>query len=128
MGLPGPIRHLIYNMLDCIHGDLGGEECYTKLSDVTFDLHLMQSKPSKFLRDLDMDRLSLEGLQLDENAISRNDELESIKSCYRQRVLGLCELAIIKGESDSGKSYLAQRVGEFITGEGVFSSQGNSIR
>lgn len=118
MDLPGPICHLIFNMLDCIYGDLGGDECYVKLTDVMFDLQLMRDKPEKFMRDLDMDKLSLSGLQLDENAIPREAELECIKGCYRRRVLGSSELALIKGESGSGKSWLAQKVGKFITNEG----------
>lgn len=44
MDLPRPICYLIFNMLDCIYGDLGGDECYSELADVLFDLQLMQKK------------------------------------------------------------------------------------
>jgi hypothetical protein len=119
MDLPRPICYLIFNMLDCIYGDLGGDACYSELADVLFDLQLMQEKPAKFMRNLDMDKLSISGLHLDENAIPRNAEFECIKACYRRRVLGSYELALIRGESGSGKSWLAEKkVGKFITDEG----------
>lgn len=118
IGLPGPLCYLIFNMLDTIYGCMGGDECYTKLADVNFDLQLMQSKPEKFLRDLDMDKLSLSGLQLNDNAIPRDTEFECIKGCYRRRVLGSCEFAVIKGESGSGKSWLSQRFARHIVAEG----------
>jgi predicted ATPase len=38
-------------------------------------------------------------------------------------VAGSCEIAVIEGESGSGKSWLAQRLGSFITEDGgVFLS------
>eukprot|EP00804_Cyclotella_cryptica_P014201 CCRYP_005628-RA/>CCRYP_005628-RA protein AED:0.02 eAED:0.02 QI:105/1/1/1/1/1/2/1150/1171 len=118
MGLPGPLCNLIFNMLDCIYGDFSGDESSTKMSDFTSDLQLMIEKPAKFLRDLDLEKLTLSGLELNESFLSREDELESIKSCYHRCVSESYELAIITGDSGTGKSWLANRVGAFVTAHG----------
>ncbi|KAL7485069.1 hypothetical protein ACHAW6_010670, partial [Cyclotella cf. meneghiniana] len=75
-------------------------------------------KPSKFLLDLDFEKLSLSGLPLNESLFYRQQEFESIQSCYRRSVSGFCEPAIISGESGTGKSWLAQRIGNFIVAQG----------
>eukprot|EP00804_Cyclotella_cryptica_P015019 CCRYP_000618-RB/>CCRYP_000618-RB protein AED:0.01 eAED:0.01 QI:822/1/1/1/0/0.5/2/1351/774 len=118
MGLPGSICSLIFNMLDSIYGDFSGNDCYTKMADVTSDLQLMIDKPDKFLRNLDLEKLSLSGLEWTETLFLRDDELASIQSCYRRSIAESCELAIIKGESGTGKSWLAQRAGRFILAQG----------
>ena len=121
MGIPGPICHLIFNMLDSVYGDLSGEESYNEMSDVKFDLQLMLRKP-KFLRGLDMNELSSSScLQFYSNSVLREEELQVIKSCYQRCQSGSSEIAIIKGESGSGKTWLAHRVGSFIVvGGGLF--------
>ncbi|KAL3805300.1 hypothetical protein HJC23_009007 [Cyclotella cryptica] len=118
IGLPGPLCNLIFNMIDCIDGDFSRDECYTKIADIASDLQLMLDKPSKFLQDLDLEKLSLSGLQLSESVLSRQEEFESIQSCYRRSISGSCELAIISGESGTGKSWLAQRVGTYLSEQG----------
>eukprot|EP00804_Cyclotella_cryptica_P027949 CCRYP_003834-RA/>CCRYP_003834-RA protein AED:0.03 eAED:0.03 QI:51/1/1/1/0.66/0.5/4/541/1215 len=118
MGLPGPLCNLILNMLDCVYGDFSGTECYTKMVDVISDLNLMKDKPDKFLRDLDLEILSMRGLDLGDTVFSREDKLASIEACYRRSVSESYELAIITGESGTGKSWLARRVGTFVAGQG----------
>jgi hypothetical protein len=118
IGLPGPVCNLIFNMLDCIHGEFSGNGCYTRMTDVTSDLQLMMNKPDKFLRDLDLETLSVSGLELNETVFFREDELTSIQTCYQRSVAESCELAIITGESGTGKSWLARRVGRFIVAQG----------
>ncbi|KAL7490060.1 hypothetical protein ACHAW6_015800 [Cyclotella cf. meneghiniana] len=49
---------------------------------------------------------------------SAEDELASIQTCYQRSVTESCELAIITGESGTGKSWLARRVGGFIAAQG----------
>ena len=59
MGITGPICNLIFNMLDSVYGDLSGNESYTNMAQVAYDLQLLMiDKPSKFLRGLDMDKVS----------------------------------------------------------------------
>ncbi|KAL7483730.1 hypothetical protein ACHAW6_009383 [Cyclotella cf. meneghiniana] len=118
MGLPGPLCQLILNMLDCVYGDFRGDESYTNIDDVASDLRWMMDKPDKFLRDLDLEKLSVSGLEWNDCILPRDDELASITSCYHRCLSESYELAIIAGESGTGKSSLAQRVGEFIVARG----------
>ena len=118
MGITGPICQLIFNMLASVYGDLSGNETYISMADVASDLQLMIDKPSKFLQGLDMDKLSESGLPINELDIPREEEFETIKSCYNRCMLESCEVAIIKGESGTGKSWLAYRVGRHIISEG----------
>ncbi|KAL3798700.1 hypothetical protein HJC23_004451 [Cyclotella cryptica] len=118
IGLSGRLCDLIFNMLDCIHGDFSGDECYTKIADIVSDLQLMIDKPSKFLRDPDLEKLSSSGLQLNGSLFSRQDEFETIQSCYRRSISGSCEVVIISGESGTGKSWLAHRVGNSLAAQG----------
>jgi hypothetical protein len=37
MGLPCQLCDLVYNMLDCVNGDLGGDNAFSRISDVTLD-------------------------------------------------------------------------------------------
>lgn len=117
-GVPGPLCHLVYYMLDCVYGDLSGDECYAKLNDVSFDLHLMMKKPLQFIRDLDIDKLSSSGLHLNKITIPRDDELQTILSCYRKSLSHSCEVAIVKGESGIGKSWLSAKIGRNIIKNG----------
>jgi hypothetical protein len=121
-GLTGPLCELIFNMLDTVHGDSQGKDCYSQMSDITADLGLMLSEPAKFLHGIDTTTMC-SGLQLNEMDISREDEFQSIKSCYHRCVAGSSEIVVVEGESGSGKSWLAQRLGSFIIAEGgVFLS------
>eukprot|EP00956_Cyclotella_meneghiniana_P001108 scaffold1292_cov71-Cyclotella_meneghiniana.AAC.8 len=118
MGITGPICDLIFNMLDSVHGYLSGNESYTNMAQVAYDLQLMIDKPSKFQRGLDMDKVSVSGLPINDIDIPREEEFEAIKSCYNRSISGLCEIAIIRGESGTGKSWLAYRVGKFAISSG----------
>eukprot|EP00986_Skeletonema_menzelii_P003124 scaffold916_cov129-Skeletonema_menzelii.AAC.3 len=66
-GVPGPLCDLIANMLDAAdavgNARLGREDVYRDVSDVRDDLQLMLEKPSIYLYDQDMRRLSTTGLQ-----------------------------------------------------------------
>jgi hypothetical protein len=110
---------LILNMLDCVCGVFAGTDSYSQLREVQFDLRLMLDKP-KILQGLNMDALSpqSQGSQLDEICIAREQEVESILSCYRRCMSGSFEIAIVKGSSGAGKSYLARLVGKSIAAEG----------
>eukprot|EP00956_Cyclotella_meneghiniana_P001105 scaffold1292_cov71-Cyclotella_meneghiniana.AAC.5 len=66
IGITGPICNLIFNMLDSVYGDLSGNESYTNMAQVAYDLQLMSDKPSKFLRGLDMDKVSVSGLPIND--------------------------------------------------------------
>jgi hypothetical protein len=117
IGVPGPICSLIFNMLDCVYGDMSGKECYQQIRDVASDLRLMHNKP-KYLQELNVGQLALVGLQSNDIAIPREDELMDILSCYRRCVSGSREIAMIVGESGNGKTFLAERVGESIKAQG----------
>eukprot|EP00956_Cyclotella_meneghiniana_P008825 scaffold12097_cov28-Cyclotella_meneghiniana.AAC.3 len=118
MGITGPICNLILNMLDSVYGDLCGDESYTNMAQVAYDLQLMTDKPSKFLRGLDMEKLSVSGLPINDIEIPREEEFEAIKSCYNRSISWSCEIAIIRGESGTGKSWLAYRIGKFVISSG----------
>jgi predicted ATPase len=118
IGVPNPVCGVIYNMMDCVYGDLSSRECYSALDEAIVDLQLMIDKPSKFLRGLDMDNIPSFVTQLNEIKIPRHKEFEDIMSCYRRCVEGSCKLTIIKGESGSGKSWISQNVARFIVAQG----------
>lgn len=117
-GVPTSLCDLIHNMIDCINGDFMGNDSYDKMSDVTTDLQSMLSKPSVYLHDLDVNKVLLTGLELDETTFNRDRELASLQSAYQRSVLGSSELAIITGVSGTGKSTLATKFGDFVTANG----------
>jgi hypothetical protein len=115
--LPTALCNLLFNMLCCVYGDLGEDERYTNISDLTSDLQFMLDKPSTCLRSLDTNKLSA-GLPLSEMNIPREEEFKTIISCYHRCMSGSNEIAIIKGESGSGKSYMCQKLGSSIISQG----------
>ena len=118
-GLPASLCDLIGNMIDCINGDLRGEEAYQSMSDVRNDLQLMMDKPNRFLYDMDIDKLSATGLQLNEAVFGREAQFAAIQSVYKRSISGGGnELGIIVGPSGIGKSVLANRLGSSITARG----------
>ena len=132
-GIPSPICHLLFNMLDCVHGDFAGNDCYYKFDDVTSDLRLMREKPAKFLwgfQTIIMDQSSSDsssGSQVQMFSgmeISRNKEFELIGSCFSSCISGSSEVAIIQGESGTGKSWIAHRVGSFVIAKGAIFLSG----
>ena len=118
VGITSPICNLILTLLDCVYGDSSGNETYTNMSHLVSDLQLMIGNPFKFAQGLDMDKLSGSGLQIHDIEIPRDEELETLKSCYDRSKSGSLEVAIIEGESGSGKSWLAHRVGSYVISEG----------
>lgn len=120
IGVPTPLCNLIFNMLDCVHGDMCGMESYSCIKDVTLDLQLIIDKPSKFLRKNSISSSNMSSLasQLNEIKIPRVKEFELITSCYRRCISGTYEMVLIQGESGSGKSFLSQNVGRFVTAQG----------
>lgn len=115
-GLPGPLCDLIANMVNCVDGD---DEAYSRLSDVISDLQLMLDKPTQFLHDLDLEMISMRGLQLNETIFGRNAELATLQDSYRRSISGhSSECGLIAGVSGTGKSVLAQRLGSYITASG----------
>jgi hypothetical protein len=127
-GIPGPLCNMIYNMIDCINGDFSGDQSYSNVSDVTSDLRLMVEYPEKFLRDLDVNALSLTPQALNETVFVCNDEFASLQCAYRNSASGSPEIALIAGESGIGKSSLADRLGKFIVSNGGVFLQGKFDR
>ena len=128
-GVPSPLCHLIFNMMDCVHGDFAENDCYSNFNDIISDLRLMMDKPDKFLWGfqtmiMDQSSTSSSGTQfqlLSGMDISRHKEFESIGSSYRSCLSGYSQVVIIQGESGSGKSWVAHQVGTFIiSGGGIF--------
>jgi hypothetical protein len=119
IGVNGQLCNLILNLLNCVYGDLAGRDCCTDMTDVAHEVQLMIDRPSKFLQCLDMEKLSSSGLPLSDLSIPREQEFEAIKSCYHRCLSGSSEIAIIKGQSGLGKSFLAMNLGRYvITSEG----------
>eukprot|EP00804_Cyclotella_cryptica_P024015 CCRYP_020056-RA/>CCRYP_020056-RA protein AED:0.21 eAED:0.21 QI:0/1/0.88/1/0.37/0.33/9/2200/1156 len=117
-GVPRRLCDLICNMIDCINGDFMGNESYNEMCDVTCDMQLMLYKPSVYLQDLDVHKLSLSGLELNDTVFERKDEFTALQCSYRRSISGTSELAIITGMSGTGKSTMANRIGNFITASG----------
>eukprot|EP00804_Cyclotella_cryptica_P019506 CCRYP_006657-RA/>CCRYP_006657-RA protein AED:0.02 eAED:0.02 QI:170/1/1/1/1/0.75/4/900/1170 len=117
-GVPRSLCELVHNMIDCINGDFMTNDSYTEMSQVTNDLQLMIDKPSIFLHDLDCAKLSLTGLELDDNVFVRDHEFASIQGAYQRSLSGSPELAIITGMPGTGKSTIANRFGDFISVSG----------
>jgi len=116
--IPGPLCDLIANMLDSNNDTLSGEDSYKRMMDVRDDLQLMLEKPAIFLRDQDVGRLSITGLQFRDAVFGRSSELSAIKEAYRRSVSGAGELLIISGVSGSGKSLLASEFGNYVSSDG----------
>ncbi|KAL7495135.1 hypothetical protein ACHAWT_009264 [Skeletonema menzelii] len=117
-GVPGPLCDLIANMMDIADGKLGGEDGYRAMSDVRDDLQLMLDKPSIYLFDQDMGRLSTTGLQFGGTLFGRNAELYTIIDSYRRSAAGESGSVIISGKSGTGKSLLAVEVGKYVISNG----------
>jgi hypothetical protein len=92
VGCPVPICQTILHMLEVVYGDLGGAECYRQISDLTADLQLMHDTP-RFARGLDMNSMSLE-LLLNEIVIPREEEFQSVISCYHRCLSSSVEIAL----------------------------------
>jgi chemotaxis protein CheY-P-specific phosphatase CheC len=121
--VPSQLCDLIANMIDCINGTLSGEDAYQSMTHVRDDLQLMLEKPAIYLYDQDMGRLSTTGLQLGDTVFGRNQELSSLKECYRQSVSGDTEFVLISGHAGIGKSFLAYEFGKHvIVSGGIFLS------
>eukprot|EP00984_Skeletonema_dohrnii_P005559 scaffold1963_cov89-Skeletonema_dohrnii-CCMP3373.AAC.1 len=86
--VPVQLCDLIANMVDCVNGTLSGDDAYQSMSHVRDDLQLMLERPAIYLYDQDMGRLSMTGLQLGHTVFDRNEELSSLKECYRRSVSG----------------------------------------
>jgi hypothetical protein len=116
--LPRALCDLVANMLDCANGTISQDDTYRKMADVRDDLQLMLDKPSIYLYDQDMGRLSATGLQFGDRALGRNAELSTIKDAYRRSVSGESELATISGPAGTGKSFLACEFGNYVLSSG----------
>eukprot|EP00985_Skeletonema_marinoi_P012743 scaffold6221_cov216-Skeletonema_marinoi.AAC.1 len=86
--VPVQLCDLIANMIDCINGTLSGDDAYQSMTHVRDDLQLMLERPAIYLYDQDMGRISMTGLQLGDTVFGRNEELSSLKECYRRSVSG----------------------------------------
>ena len=124
-GLPTSLCDLIGNMIDSINGDLSGEESYSNMEDVRNDLQLLLEKPNDFLHDIDIEKVSVTGLQLNESMIGRENELLTLQTSYRASISGEYQVGIIVGPSGVGKSVLAQRLGKFASATGGLFLSGN---
>eukprot|EP00984_Skeletonema_dohrnii_P004011 scaffold1374_cov133-Skeletonema_dohrnii-CCMP3373.AAC.2 len=116
--LPGSLCDLVANMLDCANGNPSGEDSYHNMSEVRDDLQLMLDKPTIYLHDQDIGRLSTTGLQCGGTVFGRNAELSTVKDAYRRSVSGGSELVIISGASGSGKSLLVYEFGKYVSAGG----------
>ena len=99
-GLPWSLCSLIANMIGCASGDLSLDESYRHMSDVCSDLQRMLDKPRIYLDDLDLAKLSVAGLRLNETIFGRETEFASLQGAYKRSISGESELAIISGLLD----------------------------
>jgi len=100
------------------NGDVSGEEAYQSMSDVCCDLQLMLDKPNRFLYDIDIDKLAVTGLQLNEYMFGRDEDLSLLQGSYKRSISGQNECGIIVGPSGIGKSVLANRLGSYVSSSG----------
>lgn len=127
LGIPTSLCNLIHNMIDSIHGDLSGNEAYKSMSDVQTDIQLLIDQPTKYLYDVNVDKLAVTGLQLDGYELGRDLEFGILQSSYRRSISISTsttpsnqhnECGIIVGPSGIGKSVLANRLGNSISSTG----------
>lgn len=97
-GVPAPLCELVCNMIDAVNGNFRGNDTYNEISDVTEDLELMLYKPSLYLHDLDVEKLSRTGLELDGSVFAQDDEFAALQGAYQISLAGSCELAVIAGK------------------------------
>ena len=116
-GVPVSLCDLVVNMLDSTNGILRKDETYNDISEVRDDLQLMLDKPSIYLYDQEMGRLSTSGLQFG-GMFGRNAELSIIIDAYRRTISGDSEVVTIYGQSGTGKSLLACEFGKYVVAGG----------
>ncbi len=75
---------LVKNLLDCIHGDVRGEDAYWLLEDVQTNLLLMQDNPAQFLDDLQVDGQA-PFFKVGSKFYSHKGDMLSIEECYLQQ-------------------------------------------
>lgn len=116
--LPLSICELINNMLNSARGDIVGNEAYCRMVDVQEDLRLMLDKPSTFLRNPDVEQISVCGLESNETVYGQREEFELLRTCYWKSSFRGDDFAIITGPSGSGKSVLARQFCNYIVEDG----------
>ncbi|KAL7461587.1 hypothetical protein ACHAXS_002004 [Conticribra weissflogii] len=117
-GIPLSLCDLIRNMLDSASGDICGDDAYCRMVDVQKDLRFMLDKPSKFLRNPDVEMISIRGLEINDTVYGQRQEFESLQKCYWNSFSRNEEFAIIVGPSGSGKSVLAQQFCNYVVADG----------
>ncbi|KAL3822933.1 hypothetical protein ACHAXA_011648 [Cyclostephanos tholiformis] len=123
-GLYVSLCDLINNMLDIINVDFIKDETYRTMTDVRNDLQQMLDKPDRFLHDLDLEKLAITGLQLNEAVFGRKMDFTDLQNSYRRSISGENECAVIVGPSGIGKTVLANRLGSFASADGAFFLSG----
>lgn len=118
-GLPDSLCNLIINMIDAKNGDLSGNEAYRTVSDVRTDLQLMLDKPDRFLREIDIEKLLVNGLPMNEAVFDRETEFSTLHDSYTRSIDGVIECVVIVGASGTGKTVLANRLGNFVSATGA---------
>lgn len=103
LGIPRSLCALVGNLLDCVHGDLRGDEAYRSLADVHTDLRLMRDNPARFLDDIPGGTTSFE---IGAKFYGRKDDIASIGESYQQHLRGGCGGIIVYGGAGVGKSVL----------------------
>ena len=113
MHLPVSLCNLIGNMIDCCTGDFTKDDTYSCLTDVKVDLKCMMESPIIYLRDIDLDRATKFGLQMDDITATfygRDEEFSKLTQMYDRSISDKCEAAILCGVSGVGKSHLALKL------------------
>lgn len=118
--IPCPLCDLVANMLDCANGGLSDSEAYRSMSDVLVDLQLMLDKPEIYLRGIDLDKVSSNELHFSDSMFGRERKLSVVTTAHKRSLLSSSEkeLVVITGPAGSGKSYLSQRFGDYVTASG----------
>ena len=92
------------------------------MSDVMEDLQLMLDQPS-FLDKVDYLQLSQTGLEMELNTtlFGRDRDLKSLQDAFMRAAFGSSlELGVISGVSGTGKSTIANCLGEYVTANGGY--------
>lgn len=118
--IPCPLCDLVASMLDCVNGGFSDSETYRSMSDVLVDLQLMLDKPAIFLRGIDLDKVSSNELHFSDSMFGRETKLSVVTNAYKRSLLSSDEkeLAVVTGPAGSGKSFLSQRFGDYVTASG----------
>lgn len=117
-GIPYSLCSLVDNLLDCNQGDSRGDEAYSTIADVLFDLQLLETN-EKSLEDIKNEPFPY--LVIPDRMYGREEETKKLEAAYQCHVNGTCSGVLISGKAGVGKSKLASYVRDLSSGHVIMT-------